>query len=196
MVVLVRLAVRVIVAVLALGVDVAGEIVDVVVMVGVDAEGRSRRAEQREIFGMPRYGFGLADAGFDWRAAWLGAGASGYVLWRDVSELQPRVDPGAGLRIYGESRFALFQRDLGVVVRGEGAGVGSREGEFSRLRLPGYLTLGASVSLTLADATFTFRARNLENRRREEVWVDPITGVEALGPGREFRFTLAWRLFD
>lgn len=143
-----------------------------------------------------RYGFGLAELGLDWRAGGLGAGTSGYVLWRDVSALQPRVDPGTGVRAYGEYRCAAFQRDLGIAVRGEIEGVGVREGEFSNRRLPEYLSFGGSMTMTLADATVTLRARNLENRRREEVWVDPVSGVEALGPGREFRFMLSWRLFD
>jgi hypothetical protein len=126
----------------------------------------------------------------------LGAGGSGYVLWRDVSALQPRVDPAAGFGIHGEARTALFQRDLGVALRGEVEGVGAREGEFTSRPLPAYLTFGASLTLTLADATFTLRARNLENKRREEVWLDPVAGVEALGPGRELRLMLSWKLFD
>ena len=144
-----------------------------------------------------RYGFGLAEGELEWRAhRRLSVGASGFVLWRDASAFQLQVDPGAGLRAYAESRFALFQGDLGVVVRAEGVGVGAREGEFTGRRLPEYATAGASATLTLADASVTLRARNLENRRREEVWLDPVTQSEALGPGRELRLILSWKLFD
>ncbi len=50
--------------------------------------------------------------------------------------------------------------------------------------------------LILADVTVVTDVRGLEDERRPEVWIHPDTGLEALGPGREFRITLSWRLFD
>ena len=38
--------------------------------------------------------------------------------------------------------------------------------------------------------------RNLENQRHSESWIDPQTGQLALGPGRQFRLSLTWRLMN
>ncbi len=57
-------------------------------------------------------------------------------------------------------------------------------------------SFGAAAVLTLADATFTLRARNLEDRPQPQVWIDPATGRPALGPGLDVRGTFTWRLFN
>ncbi len=144
------------------------------------------------------YDFTLATAGLAWRGTHAGAGLEGFVLARTAQRtIQPRVDPPAGGRAFVEGRFSLFEGDLGVTLRGEADAIGPREAETAPVRrLEGYATFGAAVVLTLADATITVRARNLEDRQREQTWVDSATGRPALGPGRETRMALTWRLFD
>lgn len=144
-----------------------------------------------------RWDFALLVVGGAWRAGALAAGAEGFALARDRGALQPAVDPGAGFRAHAEWGVALFQRDLDVRLRAEAAGVGSRESEGAvPRRLAGYVTWGAAAALTLADVTLTLRARNLEDRVREQPWIDLVTGREALGPARTVESTLVWRLLD
>ncbi|MBI5709240.1 MAG: hypothetical protein HZC42_02920 [Candidatus Eisenbacteria bacterium] len=144
------------------------------------------------------YDFALASAGLAWRGTHAGAGLEGFALARTAQRtLQPRVDPPAGGRAFVEGSFALFEGDLGVTLRAEADAIGPREAETAPVRrLDGYPTFGGAVVLTLADATITVRARNLEDRQREQTWVDAATGRPALGPGRELRMTLTWRLFN
>ncbi len=143
-----------------------------------------------------RDGFTLATSGFDWRGRHFGAGASGFVLRSERSASQAQVDPGFGARAGVETRFTLFQGDLGITLRAETAAVGPRENEATSARLPGYLTSGATVSTTLGDAVIVFRVRNLENTPHEETWLDPRDLSVAKGPRRELTFSLTWRLFN
>ena len=63
-------------------------------------------------------------------------------------------------------------------------------------RLAPITSYGAAAMLTLSDAIFTLRARNLEDRPQPQTWIDPVTGRPALGPGLEVRGTFTWRLFN
>jgi hypothetical protein len=155
------------------------------------------------------YDFALADAGLGWRARHAEAGLEGFAqahrtptdtVWAvGVSgpERVARADPDAGFRAWLAGSARLFGGDLGVRLRGEVAGMGTRElpGPAVR-RLPGFTTFTAAADLTLGDATIVVRARNLEDRPREESWVDSSTGLPAVGGRRELRLTLVWRLFN
>jgi hypothetical protein len=144
-----------------------------------------------------RYLFHLVSAQAAFERGSMGAGLSGFALARDQGPAQARVDPPNGARAWLEGGVRMFTGDLIGRVRIEGAFVGVRESEaLPARRLPAYATADAVVSLTLADAAFTFRFMNLEDIRRPETWLDARTGVEALGPGREFRLTMSWLLFD
>lgn len=141
--------------------------------------------------------FALLTASAEWRARGTRIGVEGFALSRDRATIQPEVDPRAGFRGYLESRFGLFQNDLGVLLRGEVAGVGERESEaVVPATLPAFVTFGATVRFTLGSAMVVVRARNLEDRRRREPWVDLATGAEARGPGRAVETRLTWLLFD
>lgn len=127
----------------------------------------------------------------------LEAGVEGYAVARDRAEDEAQTDPTHGLRTSGAWRFRTFSGDLGVTLRVSLDRVGARESEefgFPGRRLPGYWTSGASVAVTLADAVLVLRVRNLEDRPREEVWIDVDTGSEALGPGREITLAATLRL--
>jgi hypothetical protein len=144
-----------------------------------------------------RFSFGLLTAGGEYARGAFESAAEGFALLRDPSALQPQVDPGIGFRARIGSRFTAFLGDLGVRIGMTVAGVGPRESEAPvPARLPGYVTLGAGASLSLADAIVTIDLTNLEDRRRAQVWIDHATGAEALGPGRTLRFMLTWRLFN
>lgn len=124
-----------------------------------------------------------------WRAA--SVGGEGFALERALHEDEPRLDPRFGATAYADVRFSFFQGDLGIVLRGELDGVSSRESDSVVPRyLPGYVSGGAAILITLVDAVITVRARNLEDHPRPEVWIDSSTGEEVLGPGRELRFSL------
>lgn len=143
------------------------------------------------------YDFGLLVAEAHWRTARWGAGVEGFVLARDASALQPQVDPARGGRAFAELGFRLFKGDLLVRPRVDAWAVGARESEASPSNpLPGYGILGASLQLTLADATLLIEGRDLADRRGVRTWVDSVTGIEASGPGRELRVGLTWRLWD
>jgi hypothetical protein len=143
------------------------------------------------------YPFQLVTAGFAVHGGWLAAGAEGFGLGRGSINVQPQVDPGYGGRVFVEGSFRVFANDLGVRMRVEGAGIGPRESEaFPPRELNAFATLDAVVIATLADAVLTFSMRNLADVAQPQVWLDPRTGVEALGPGREMHFGLSWRLFD
>ena len=159
-----------------------------------------------------RFDFGLLSGEARWLGKRFGAGGEGFVLARDRSPAQPLVDPGYGASSFAEFRFSGFQRDLGVTLRTSLAAVGPRESQgdfqngydpaggsgtfFAPRDLPGYVTIGASAILTLADAVLTVRVRNLEDRQRPEIWLDTATGTELLGPGREWRTALTVRLMN
>jgi len=143
------------------------------------------------------YDFGLLVGEAMWRSTHWGAGLEGFALTRDSSPLQPRVDPGGGGRVYLEARARFFQGDLRVRPRIEASGIGRRESEaVAAHSLPGYVTLGAGLELTLADAALLLEGRNLEGRARPQTWVDSATGSDALGPGRELRATFTWRFWN
>ena len=144
-----------------------------------------------------RYDFGLLTGAAEWGGPTLGAGAGGFVLARRASPAQPLVDPGHGARAWAEGGGRFFSGDLGVALRLEAAMVGPRESEASpSRRLDGYVTLGATVTFTLVDVIVTVAGRNLEDEIHPLTWVDPSTGLEAIGARREMVFTLTWRLFN
>jgi hypothetical protein len=143
------------------------------------------------------YDFGLLGGGFTWRTAHWAMSADGFALARDGSALQPRVDPDVGGRAAIQARYHAFQGDLGIQPRIEGWIVGPRESEASpSRRLPADGSLHALLALSIADAVIVFEGRDLLDRRITQTWIDGATGLEARGPGREFRFTFHWRLFD
>jgi hypothetical protein len=142
------------------------------------------------------YDFGLLWAEVEtqwWRRVRLGG--EGFGLVRRSGSAQPRVDPGYGYRGWVETGFRAFKGDLGAVVRVGLEGVGERDSERAPGPvLPGYATTAAQVQLSLASAIVTIRVRNLEDELHEEPWIDVVTDLQALGPGREFRFVLTMLL--
>ena len=144
-----------------------------------------------------RYRFALAHvAGEGSLGALVGSG-EGYLLGRDRDDGEPQVDPSWGARAAAGCHFRAFQGDLGVVLRSEVEWTGARETEEAVPHpLPTYTSLGAAAVLTLADATLTLRVRNLEDRPQPEVWISPVTGRPAQGPGTELRVSFTWRLFN
>jgi hypothetical protein len=145
-----------------------------------------------------RYDFALltASGSTDWRA--LGLGAEGFALSRDQDPSEPRPEPDQGGRGWLEARFRMFVGDLGVRLRVEGAAVGARDSKTGgpETRLPAYWTGTAMALLTISDVTAVLAWGNLENQRHPEPWIDPQTGQLALGPGRQFRLSLTWRLMN
>jgi hypothetical protein len=142
------------------------------------------------------YVFGLLTARASWESRHADAGVEAFALARDRSPAQVLVDPANGFRSYAGWRSSAFGGDLQILARGLVEGVGPRESQgASARRLPGYATLGASAAFTIVDAVITVSFSNLENKQREQVWIDPATGIEALGPPREFRLRLTWKLF-
>lgn len=128
--------------------------------------------------------------------------ASGFAMTRD-RDGQRWIDPGLGARIAAETGVRLFTGDLLVRLRAEGAYVGSRETDiqssnpaFGDEVLAGFATAAASLSLTIGDATLRVRADNLEDRRRPQAWLDPLTGAPALGTGRQVRAALMWPFYN
>lgn len=143
------------------------------------------------------YDFALMVGEGSWGGRHGTLGFEGYALARDGTSRQAAVDPGQGFRSHAEWAFRMFQSDLGVRLRVEAAGVGSRASQtLPSRRLPSYVTYGAAAVLSLADVRLAFRVVNLEDRARPEVWLDRLTGEEALGPGRQFRVAFTWRLVD
>jgi hypothetical protein len=143
------------------------------------------------------YDFGLLVGEASWRTRHWASGLEGFALARDASPLQPWVDPGRGGRVFVEAAFSLFQGDLHVRPRIDAWAVGPRESEAALSRaLPGYVTFAAGLQLTLAEAVVLIEGRNLEDRAREQTWVDASTGSEALGSRREIRTTFTWRLWN
>ena len=144
-----------------------------------------------------RYDFGLFTGSAAWRGKSFGASGEGFALAREKSAAQPAVDPPYGGRAALEFGFQPFQKELGVLLSAEVEAVGPRESEAPvPRRLDGYASFGLSGWFTIADVVVTMRARNLEDQARPQTWIDPSTGREALGVGREFRLALAWKLFD
>ena len=126
--------------------------------------------------------------------AWL-LGAEGTGLVKNADPLQTRVDPDWTARAYAEWGFSAFQRDLGVRLRAVADGIGARNTDEATPRvLDGYVTSSVAAMLTIGDATITLRARNLENQRRPDVWIDSQTGAPALGTPRELRVAVTWAL--
>jgi hypothetical protein len=143
------------------------------------------------------YDFGLLTGQVVWQGMHGAAGAEAFALARDRSAIQAAVDPGYGGRGHLEGRGRVFRGDLEVRLRAEAEVVGPRQSQAVPPRsLAGYVTWGMTAVFTLADLTLALRARNLEDERRLQTWVDPTTGVEALGAEREFRLAMTWRLFD
>jgi hypothetical protein len=143
------------------------------------------------------YDFALAEVSGQWSFRGATLGASAFGLTRDAGSVQPRVDPNEGFRAFAEWGFLAFQKDLSVRVRGEAAGVGTREVQSGAPELlPSFVTYGASVIFVLSDVRVTVRGTNLEDKRRPDVWRDFVTGEPALGTGRQIVTSFTWRLFD
>ena len=106
------------------------------------------------------------------------------------------VDPPFGARGIGEVRMSAFKGDLGIIVRGEVDAVGPQESQVGSHEITAFVTSGASLAFTLADAIFTLRIKNLEDKPRPQPWLDWSTDTEALGPGREVRLGFTLRLFN
>jgi hypothetical protein len=144
-----------------------------------------------------RYRFALTSLSGGSHVGAIDGTAEGFLLGRDRDGGQPQVDPSWGARAAAGFRFRAFQRDLGVALRGEVEWVGERETEEAvPRRLAATTSYGAAAVLTLSDATFALRARNLEDRPQPQSWIDPVTGKPALGPGLEVRGAFTWRLFN
>lgn len=143
-----------------------------------------------------RYTFGVLALEGRLAGGPLEADARGFGLFADRNAIQGRVDPAAGFRARLGTRFDAFTGDLGVRIAVLAEGVGPRDSEADPgRRLPGYVSAGLSGIFTLADVVVTVELLNLEDRRREQVWLDHATGIGALGPGRAMRLMLTWRLF-
>ena len=128
------------------------------------------------------------------RDAWL-LGAEGTGLVKKADPLQTRVDPDWTAHAYAEWGFSAFRGDLGVRLRAAADGIGERNTDEAVPRvLAGFVTSSVAASLSIGDATVTLRARNLENQRRPDVWIDSQTGAPALGTPRELRVVVTWAL--
>ena len=142
-----------------------------------------------------RYRFALASMSGEGHLGALDGSGEGFLLGRDQDSGEPQVDPNWGARASAGCRFAAFKGDLRVALRGEAEWVGERETEEAvPRRLAGITSFGAAAVLTLADAVFTLRARNLEDRPQPQTWINPVTGRPAVGPGLEVRSSFTWRL--
>jgi hypothetical protein len=131
----------------------------------------------------------------EWRPSFLELGTEWSGLARPPSPLDGHVDPAVTSRTYAGCAFRAFGGDLGVHLRVEGDYVGAREtDEFPPRELAAFVNANASVGLEIADARVTIRANNLENIRRDDVWIDPRTGLPARGLPREIRVGLVWLL--
>jgi len=149
------------------------------------------------------YDLALAEGGCEWAGRRGGVGLEGFGLAHRSSTLSSglaharQADPDAGFRAWLGSRATLFGGDLGLVVRGEAAGVGARERQVEPLRrLPAFVTFGLVCELTLGDVTIVVRGRNLEDRPREQSWTDSSTGSPAVAGRRELSLSFVWRLFN
>ena len=155
------------------------------------------------------YDFGIVVVEGEWRGKHGALVGEVHQLFRDDMAPMASVDPRRGGRAYAEVVFQLFGGDLGVRVRGEAEELGGRVSDTTgwALRTRGagtpapralerFVDTGAALGLSLADVVFTIRVHNLADTPRPEPWLDLRTGSEALGPGREFRVTLQWRLFN
>jgi hypothetical protein len=145
-----------------------------------------------------RYDFALLTAAAEAGSGHLYGGVSGFALARDQDPSEPRVEPGEGARGWVEARFSLFQHDLGIRLRAERAGVGARESKTGGIEetLPEFWTSAVSATMTLASLTLILRSQNLENGHQPQPWIDPGTGSLALGPGRQFSFSMSWRMMN
>jgi len=160
------------------------------------------RRGQRAEFGT--YDLALAEGGVEWEGRHAGLGLEGFGLAHrstatpDGVARAPGSDPDAGFRAWVGGRVALFGGDLGVILRGEAAGVGAREAQVEPLlRLPAFVTFALVGELTLLrDAVIVLRALNLEDRARVQPWTDSATGLPALGERRNLTLSLVWRLFN
>lgn len=112
-----------------------------------------------------------------------------------VPRVSEHVDPGQGGLAFAEGSVRMFGGDLLLRPRVAAASIGPRTSELGT-RLPGFVSWNALLQVTLADATMLIEGRNLTDEARPLVWMDGATGVEAVGPGREIRFTFSWRLWN
>jgi hypothetical protein len=142
------------------------------------------------------YEFSLFTGSAELTGGWWGVGAETFALLRDRSTIQPNVDPSRGGRSFVEAHWHAFRGDLGVRLRGELEATGGRESEALALALPHEVTYGVGAAFSLADVIVTLRIRNLSDQRTPQTWIDSFTGIEALSPGREVRFSAGWRFFN
>jgi hypothetical protein len=141
------------------------------------------------------WNFALISANGATRLGPIGIGAEGVTVLRDRNARQARVDPEATGRGWVSWAFRAFTGDLGVRLRLEAEGIGPRvTDEAVPQELAGYVSGGFMARGTIGDASMTLRVRNLEDIRRPDIWIDRYTGRPALGPGRELRLSLGWKL--
>lgn len=141
------------------------------------------------------YTFVLVGASGEWRRGRFDVRGEGYGLARSDNPGAVAVDPSFGMRAESGYRMSFFEGDLGVFARLGAEAVGPRESEALEAReLPAHVTSYASAAVTLADAVIALCVRNLEDRIREETWLDSATLSEAVSAGREFRFMVTLKL--
>jgi len=147
----------------------------------------------------------MVTAAGGFRRGRFGIDGSAFARRRPRTGFTAQVDPAVGARAGTDASFRLFTGDLGVRIRLEGAWVGPRENEslpeyFQAPRaLPGFVTFGGSLGLTLGDARIALTTRRIEDQPRPQIWTDPSSpfpGTPATGSGRQYRMELAWPLFN
>ena len=150
------------------------------------------------------YDFALAEGGIEAAGRRFDGGLEGYGLAHRSTRAPggPAAvdqDPGAGFRAWLGGRTQLFGGDLRLGLRGEAAGVGTREaatGTDVPRRLPAYVTFSLVGEASIGDAVVVCRAGNLEDRAREGMWTDTATGLPVIVGRRDLQMRLVWRLFN
>ncbi|HTO90935.1 MAG TPA: hypothetical protein VMJ70_07375 [Candidatus Sulfotelmatobacter sp.] len=127
---------------------------------------------------------------------WLAIG-EGSATIRDDSSVQARVDPALTGRLEADYLFKAFKGDLAVRVGAQLDGIGPRQtDEAVPQDLSAITTFGMTLGLAISEFVVTIRARDLENRIYEDVWIDPTTGRPARGLGREIMMSVACKIFN
>jgi hypothetical protein len=142
------------------------------------------------------YRFALVSLESEWSGRLGGATLEGFALARPYRAIQSSVDPVNGLRASLDTGVRLFKNELDVRVRATGALVGARQSEATGAWFDPYATFNLAGVFTLSDATLVIEGLGVENRPQPLTWIDPRTGVSAIGPGLETRVSFSWRLFN
>jgi hypothetical protein len=142
------------------------------------------------------YPFALVSFESSWSGSHWGSSLEGFALARPYHTIQSSVDPVNGLRASLDAGKRLFKNELDVRVRVTGALVGARQSEATGAWFDPYATFNLAGVFTLSDATLVIEGLGVENHAQPLTWIDPRTGVSALGPGLESRVSFSWRLFN